>query len=295
MKTKAVSVLKIVKEKLEDPYYHGKPAELSFYFTMSLIPTILLLTQLLGTFAITTDILQELLAEYLSEKGMVVVRTFLGSSQPGGISLLFILLALWGSSKAQFALMGISNYAYTENPRVSGYFLERLRAIRNSLSMLFLLLFGLFLLVYGDIILQALFAFLGETFIRGVQRIFGLHFSLIWALFRWILGIVFYAFSVLYILYNAPTRKLKLSRVFPGSLIASVGMVVVTAVYSAYTNYTMEDSRFMDTVYGSFSSIIALLFWFFLIGSVLVLGILVNSALQQLRIEEADRDDSFHI
>jgi membrane protein len=295
MKIKIIPIFNIIKEKLKDPYYHGKPAELSFYFTMSLIPTVLLLTQLLGTFSITTEILQELLSDYLTEQGMNVVRTFLSSSQPGGVSLVFILLALWGASKAQYALMGISNYAYTGNPRVSGYILERLRAIKNSLSMLFLLLFGLILLVYGDIILKALFVFFGETFVRVAEEIFGHHFDFLWSLARWILGIVFYVFTVLYILYNAPTKKIRLRQVLPGSLLAAVGMIIVTAVYSAYTNYTMENNLFMNAVYGSFSSIIALLFWFFLIGVVLVAGILTNSSLQRLRIEEADRDDAFNV
>ena len=295
MKIKIIPIFNIIKEKLKDPYYHGKPAELSFYFTMSLIPTVLLLTQLLGTFSITTEILQELLADYLTEQGMNVVRTFLSSSQPGGVSLVFILLALWGASKAQYALMGISNYAYTGNPRVSGYILERLRAIKNSLSMLFLLLFGLILLVYGDIILKALFVFFGETFVRVAEETFGRHFDFLWSLARWILGIVFYVFTVLYILYNAPTKKIRLRQVLPGSLLAAVGMIIVTAVYSAYTNYTMENNLFMNAVYGSFSSIIALLFWFFLIGVVLVAGILTNSSLQRLRIEEADRDDAFNV
>ncbi|NCB42961.1 MAG: YihY/virulence factor BrkB family protein [Clostridia bacterium] len=295
MRTKILSVLHILRDELKDPYYAGKPAELSFYFMMSLIPTVLLLTQLLATFSITTDILQELLADYLSEKGINVVQTFLESSHLGGVHVAFVVLALWGASKAQFALMGISNYAYTGNPRVGGYVLERLRAIKNSLLMLFLLLFGLILLVYGDIILKALFVFFGETFMRAVHQSFGSHLPLIWTAVRWLLGLVLYAFAVLYILYNAPSKKLKLHQVIPGSLVASVGMVVVTAAYSVYTNYTMQSSSFMDTVYGSFSSVIALLFWFFLIGSVFVIGILTNSSLQRLRIEDANGDDSFHV
>ena len=263
MKDKVISVFKIGRKKLKDPYFQGKPAELSFYFTMSLIPTLLLLTKLLSTFSITTDILQKLLGEYLSEKGIDVVQTFLSSSQSGGMSLVFVALALWGASKAQFALMGISNYAYTGTTRVNGYILERLRAIKNSLFMLLMLLFGLILLVYGDVILKALLVILGDTFVQIVESMFGDHFSLLWSLVRWVSGIVFYAIGVLYILYNAPTQKMKLRQVIPGSLIASVGMVLVTAVYSAYTNYTLQNSSSMDSIYGSFSSVIALLFWFF--------------------------------
>lgn len=296
MKNDLIAILNIAIEKYKDSYYQGKSAQLSFYFTMSVIPTIFLLTKLLATFSITTEILQMLLSDYLSEKGLDLVHTFLNNNnQSDGMSFVFIFLALWGASKAQFALMGISNYAYTGNSRGNGYVQERLRAIKNSLFMLFLLLFGLILLVYGDIILNALLVILGTDFIRILEKVFGDRFDLIWVLLRWVLGLVLYGVAVLYILYNAPTKKMKLHQVIPGSLIASIGMVIVTAVYSAYTNYTMQNSNPMNSIYGSFSSIIALLFWFFLLGSALILGILANASLNHLRVEQSNRDDTFDV
>ena len=295
MKDRFFTILRKVQEQWRDPYYQGKPAELSFYFMMSIIPTLLLLVQLLASVSITSKNLQEIFGEYFSGKGLSLLQGFLDISNADGYNVLFFLLALWGASKAQFALMSMSNYAYTGNPRVNGYLPERLRAVKNSLLMLFSLMFGLILLVYGNAIVQAVFFLLDNQVIQALNQMFGQYLAVVWVSLRWLLGFLFYNVAVIYVLYNAPTKKLRLRQVLPGSLVTSIGMMLVTAIYSVYTNSTMSDSGFMMTLYGSFSSVIALLVWFFLLGCVLVLGILINAALQFLGIDKSNGDDSVHI
>lgn len=294
MKHKVKTILHAAKDQYADPYYDGKPAELSFYFMFSLIPTVLLLLQLLAAFSITPSVLQELLGDYLSEQGIRQVSGFLDTANTGGLSLVFALMALWGASKAQFAMMRMSNYAYTSSPMVRSYVRERLRAVQNSLLMLFSLLFGLILLVYGDAILRALFFLFGDALVNMLESRFGPHITMLWVALRWMLGVLLYFGSVTYLFYSAPTKKMKLRQILPGSLVSAGGMVIVTAVYSIYTNVTLSGGSFMSTVYGGFASVTALLFWFFLLGTVLVAGVVLNATLLGLGIEEADRNDPLH-
>ncbi|NLV70501.1 MAG: YihY/virulence factor BrkB family protein [Clostridiales bacterium] len=294
MKYNAKMILQAAGDQYADPYYSGKPAELSFYFMFSLIPSILLLLQLLATFSITPAILQDLLGEYISEEGIRRIGSFLDTTNTGGLSLVFALMALWGASKAQYAMMRMSNYAYTGSPMVHGFVRERLRAVKNSFLMLFSLLFGLILLVYGDAILRALFFLFGDTLMHLLESRFGSHISMLWGALRWILGVLLYFGSVTYLFYSAPTKRIKLRRILPGSLVAAGGMVLVTAVYSVYTNVTLSSDSFARTVYGGFASVTALLFWFFLLGSALVAGVVLNAALLDLGREETDRDDPIH-
>ena len=294
MKHNAKTILYAVRDRHADPYYDGKPAELSFYFMFSLIPTVLLLLQLLAAFSITPAVLQELLGDYLSEQGIRQVGDFLDTANTGGLSLVFALMALWGSSKAQYAMMRMSNYAYTGSPIVRSFLRERMRAVKNSLLMLFSLLFGLILLVYGDAILRALFFLFGDTLVNMLKNRFGPHISMLWIALRWLLGVVLYFGSVSYLFYSAPTKKMRFRQILPGSLVAAGGMVVVTAAYSIYTNMTLSSDSFMSTVYGGFASVTALLFWFFLLGTVLVAGVVLNATLLGLGIEEADRNDPLH-
>ncbi len=294
MKHDVITILHAMRDRYKDPYYHGKPAELSFYFMFSLTPSVLLLLQLLAAFSITPSVLQELLGDYMSDQGIRQITGFLDTANTGGLSLLFALMALWGASKAQYAMMRMSNYAYAGSPMIRGYMRERFRAVQNSFLMLFSLLFGLILLVYGDAILQAVFFLFGDTLGQMLENRFGPHITMLWGLLRWMMGITLYVASVTYLFYSAPTTKIKLRRILPGSLLSAAGMIAVTGAYSMYTNLTLQSQSFMRTVYGGFASVTALLFWFFLLGSALVAGVVLNAALLGLRIEEADGNDAVH-
>lgn len=294
MKRDVISILRAMRERYADPYYHGKPAELSFYFMFSLTPSLLILLQMLAAFSITPSVLQELLGDYISGQGILRISGFLDTADTGGLSLFFALMALWGASKAQYAMMRMSNYAYAGSPMIRSYMRERFRAVLNSFLMLFSLLFGLVLLVYGDAILQAVFFLFGDTLVQALESRFGTHLAVLWGILRWVLGVLLYLASVTHLFYSAPTIKVRLRRILPGSLLSAGGMIAVTAVYSMYTNYTLQNESFMRTVYGGFASVTAMLFWFFLLGMALVAGVVLNAALIGLRIEEPYGNDTVH-
>jgi membrane protein len=73
--------------------------------------------------------------------------------------------------------------------------------------------------------------------------------------------------------YRLKIKKLRLRDVLPGSIFAAVGMLLVTIVYSIYSN---SPSSYMSALYGSLSSIIVLMFWFYLLSWVMILGMLFN-------------------
>ena len=75
---------------------------------------------------------------------------------------------------------------------------------------------------------------------------------------------------VSYNYYILPTEKLPFRKMLPGSLFASIGMLLVTVCYSKYANSLAD----YDILYGALSSIVAILFWFYLLIWVLFLGVL---------------------
>ena len=84
----------------------------------------------------------------------------------------------------------------------------------------------------------------------------------LWAYFRWPLAAVLYFLVVLYNYYVLPIERMSLKDIVPGSLFGAAGMVIVTFFYSVYTNYIVNYSL----IYGSLSSIVALLFWFYFLA-----------------------------
>lgn len=258
-------ILLIIK-RMQEPYYQGVAAELAFFFLMSLVPIAIILGELLGVFSISMTLIADMIAQYVSPDISSNIAEYLSYQPSGAISIAFVLFALWAASKAQYSMMRISNYSFTGHPMGKGYFRERIRSIKTIVITLFTLVFSLIILVYGEILMRLFMAYVNH--ILNAPFIF----DTVWYVVRWPVAMALYFLMVSYNYYVLPTERMPFKKILPGSIVASVGMLLATWIYSYYAavfaNY--------DLLYGSLASIIALLFWFYILGYILVIGIQVN-------------------
>ena len=68
-------------------------------------------------------------------------------------------------------------------------------------------------------------------------------------------------------------------KIMPGSVFCAIGMLVVTMGYAGYTAHAVNN----NLLYGSMASLAVLMFWFYFISWVMVLGILVNKVWDDTR------------
>jgi len=258
------------------PYFQGAGAQLAFYLVMSLVPLTILLVQLGALFAITPAVVSQLAEDYLSPQAMdslekVIVHV--QESGSGAFGIVTVFLTLWAASKIQFCIVGICNYAYSGKVRVKGFVRERVRAILNVTLLLLVVVASLIVLVYGKVILGIIAVF--------VERILHLSFQFngIWYIVRWPIAMAVYVTVISYLYYISPDKKPRLRQVIPGSVFASVAMVITSLLYSVYVSVFAD----FDALYGSLASFVALLFWFYLLGTIFVLGILFNLAWEQTK------------
>ena len=83
---------------------------------------------------------------------------------------------------------------------------------------------------------------------------------------------ILYLFMVSLNYYILPRERLKYRQILPGSIFGALGMFIMTMVYSAYVSHAVN----YDLIYGSLASIVALMFWFYLISWALSLGVVFN-------------------
>lgn len=256
----------LVFKRMSQPYYQGVAAELAFFFLLSLVPSAIILGELLGFFSLSLSVTNDLLEQYVSPEIAAGLSGILTYKKSGAINVFFIIFALWAASKAQFSMMRISNYSFTGKASGKGFIRERLRAIKTILITLFTLAFSLLILVYGEIIIDVIGTY--------VKAILGLPFAFdsVWFALRWPVALAMYFLMISYNYYVLPTERVPFRKILPGSILASAGMLLATGIYSYYTSVFAN----YDLLYGSLAAIVSLLMWFYILSYILVIGIQVN-------------------
>ncbi len=268
--------------QIRDPYYQGFAAQLSFYFICSIVPIVIMMSQLLvQLFHLTPmDVVGWLLQvnnETISQNPLFSqIKEILQSSLTASsfTNVVYIFVALWAASGAQFSLMRISNFMYTEGRTTGkGYFRERFRAIITMVIFIVIIVLALLALLYGGQLLQTRFHMDGT----------------VWTVIRWPISFILYVLMISFQYYMMPSDRLSVKNIIPGSIFASVGMVIVSMIYALLFGYR-NGSGF--SVYGMLTNIIAVMIWFYILAWVLTLGMLFNKVWMDT---ENGADEAYYI
>ena len=257
-------------QRFQDPYYQGFAAQMAFFYLLSIVPLIIVFSQLLDVFSISTELIEELLKQYAGGVIGDSVSGWLEGSGSVTTNIVLIGTVLWSSSRAQFAMTRITNYTLTAGRSTGkGYFQERFRSIVTILITIFSLAFALIVIVFGEKILYVV--------LSGLEVMLNVKYEVdnVWMGLRWVFAFALYFLMVTLNYYIIPTERGRIREVLPGSIFASAGMLIVTLIYSKYTNYALSAGNY-NILYGSLASIVALLFWFYFIAWVQCLGVLFN-------------------
>ncbi len=260
-------VLKTIKQ-LRDPYYQGFAAIVAFYLLLSIVPMIIVLSQILGIFSVSLEFLGDWFVRYMHGEAAKIMKSIFQYTPHGAVNIVLILLALWSGSRAQFAMMRITNYTLTEGRSTgNGYFKERFRAIKTMIFTIFTVTFSLLIVVYGELVLKLLVL----TLMHSTD--FDMYINQFWLMIRWPIAFLLYFLMVSYNYYVLPSWRVRYREILPGSIFTALGMLLATWIFNIYMSNNLSN---FDLIYGSLGSIVALMLWFYLIAWTLGLGIIIN-------------------
>jgi membrane protein len=119
---------------------------------------------------------------------------------------------------------------------------------------------SLIIYVYGEIIARSIFhnPFLVELISSAKTPALGLLFFVM----------------ILANYYLLPRIRVPIRAVLPGAVVATVGIMIVTWLYSIYT----EKASNYNLLYGAFSNIVMMMLWFYMISWVLCIGMMFNKS-----------------
>jgi Predicted membrane protein len=250
-------------KQIRDPYYQGFAAQLAFYYMLSVVPTVILLSEA-ATVLLRSNLEQAVgwIMKYTGGYFGDTIKSLILGGSSATLNVLMIIVALWAASRAQFSMARICNFMYSEGKFTGSYWSERFRAIKTMSFTILAMILVLVVMVFGSQGITLLFRFWG--FETDAQQA--------WGYIRWPVALALYILMLAYNYYVLPKEKITFKEVLPGAAFAGMGLLVITFFYAVYlariANYNI--------MYGSLSTIVALLFWFWFLAWVLVLGVLFN-------------------
>jgi len=238
-------------------------AEIAYYMVMALFPVIICMYDLLALILRDpTAVLRIVETLVLPRETQALVSEFLiyvsgNTSQVMFIAALFVMIT--SASAAFRAMAAIVGEIHGD---------QRFGIVRNTVvSIIFSVTF---LLVLYLCILP------GKHFLLWLDALMP-RVSIVWS-WTWLRFLVLFAILLMMILvlYRLTTPRRTSHRVLPGALFSAVGIVVMSILLS----WLIGNSAKYSLVYGSLASVVILLFWFQVFGLLLILGVVLNHALE---------------
>ena len=240
-------------------------AALSYYLTMSIFPLIICLYTLLGNNYAKTMLIVDFVDQFLSAEVTRYIKNFLGyvaRNHDPAMLVAGLTLLLTSSSAA------VRSLQVTIGDLQGGRRFQGLRdfvfSIVFSLAFVAAMYFAILVMLTGEDFLEFVDSFLPFLDISRSWR---------WLRFVVLAGIEYVIF---FGVYEVSRRKEDLYGTAFGSLLATIGMVVMSWIFSEF----IAASTRYPLVYGSLASLILLMFWLFLSCQVIYVGAALNVAIR---------------
>ncbi len=249
-------------------------ASAAFFWVLSLIPFLLLIVNLLQFTPVTrADLLEvaKILFPYDMDN---LIMPFIDQAEQQTTATFSVALitALWSAGKGMMAVVSGINWVwgYVEK---GGYWVLRVKATLYMMGFLVSIVICMVFLMFGDIIGENISESIPEisNVINRIIHIRGL------ASFVVLFGVFLAAYVFL------PKQKIRVKCQIPGALFATTGWMVSSYGLALYVDYSANFSA----MYGSLTTIILIMLWFYLSMNLLILGAKINYVLyEKIRIQD---------
>lgn len=255
--------MKFIREFIKNHFYYGvsrSSATLAYYLMFSFFPLLMFLNSLLGLINISTEQIQNYIIILPDEIQKLILDYLVYLSGEGNIMPLLVGLGLMIYSFTRC----INNLSYTINKVFDTY-----EPQRNYITSFFFTI-SFMISVY----LMLVFVVSGGTIINFAGNFIEITdtFLFLYNRLRYLFTISYFCVFIMMIYMFLPSKRMKISQVIPGSLYAIIGLVAISVGFSFY----VENFANYSVLYGSLSTIIVLMMWLYMSGSVIVQGSIIN-------------------
>lgn len=264
--------LKALAERLQRMQIPTHAANAGYFIAMSVFPATVLILSVLRYTCLDTRDLMKLLGGFLPEALFPSAERFIISTYAHtstAVVSVSAVGALWSASRGVYGLLtGLNTIYGVQEDR--GYLYTRLMSLFYTLLFVAVLVLTLVLNVFGETLVQTL-SYVDVPVARFFSEIVDLRFLLMLLLQTGLFTAMF---------MGLPNRKNSFRESLPGAVLASLGWLGFTVLFSWYvTSFSGYSS-----VYGSVYAVALSMLWLYFVLSILFYG----GALNKLLMEQPD-------
>lgn len=257
-------------------------AQLTYYLILSVFPFLIFFLSILKfTPLVDAGVLERLLAVLPGDTQKILYDIISEIMRKGNFALLSFgaIGALWSSSNGIMSIIKSVNRAFDLEESRPFWKLRGLSII-FTISLYIVLIIAFSILIFGEVFFNLIF--ISYTWPSYV----------IWKILKIIIPLLFMGLMLSFLYKFSPSIKegieVKFSETMPGSVFASIGIILFSSIFSFYVNNFGNYSK----SYGSIGGLIVLLIWLYSISIVIVLGAEVNATLISMKNESISENES---
>ena len=263
---------------LKRPEMEVLPGHLAFSFVLSLVPSLTILTYIATMLHFDMSFISDFMKNAFSED---FANLLLGTNMAIKADLNFFITLIVGyviASNGAASLITSSNMIY--GIKNDSFVKRRIKSFIMIMIIILLFVFLLIFNVFGDKII--------EMFkLMDISKKMLVNITLIISVLKGPISwfIIFLFIKIIFTM--APDKKIQAKEVNKGAIFTSVGFVIVTYIYSAYTTNIAK----YDVFYGNLASIVVLMIWFYLLSYIITIGLAFNYREEVITLEKTSKLD----
>lgn len=259
MKSKFKRFLKNIIEILGRPEMGVLPGQLAYFFILSILPTITIVSYMASFLKISLD---DIASYFNFTINPMLVDFFTPALENNTFSFALLVIFVFGiyiiSNGTNSIIITADNiYGIKQNSFIK----RRIKALLMVIILLMLFLFIVVVPIFGNFMLSFIEKITGYNEIYNVFNAFRMPIS-------WL--IIFLFIKVLYMI--APDKPIPSRHVNVGALFTSIGWILATEIYLYYCTHIADYSL----LYSSIGNVAILMIWMYILSTIFVIGLALN-------------------
>lgn len=265
--------LEKVLNVLSRPEMAVLPGQLAFFFVLSVVPIITVITYCASFLNLSLDFITNFVESAFSGEVARLIAPMISVQNIDFRFFFTLLIGYYIASNGAASIIVSSNAIY--GIKNTGFLKRRLKAMIMTFLLVILFIFILLVQVFGNNIMDMVtYVNMNESITKTVL----FTFKLLKGPIAWLL-----IFCIIKIIYTvAPDRKIESSYVNYGALFTTIMWVVATAIYSYYINNFANYAVF----YGGLANIVMLMLWVYFLAYIFVIGMALNYKEEIIKLEK---------